>query len=106
MDNPRLLAALANIENLEVMIEDVPEERRANVLLNLRDDVRTLDDCRMFNGALALSTQIKCLCHVQGVVFQSFSLGETVDLVAWCLERWLRLLDDYPDCIDILRGKV
>jgi hypothetical protein len=104
MDHARLSAALANIEGIESIIEDVREERRASALEMLRNDIRTLNEFRLFDGTGNILIQTRTLSFVQSIAFRGFALGDVSDVANWCLERWLRLVSNHPHDVDVLRG--
>jgi hypothetical protein len=105
MDHARLSTALANIELLESVTAEIEEGQRVEVLEALRNDIRTLNDFRLYHGSDSLLVQTRSLSFIQSIAFRGFSCSAVTDVTTWCLERWLRLVSIHPHSVDVLRGK-
>ena len=75
---------------------------------DLLDPARTamsgFDALSFFGDTGSLSTQVHVLSVLQNLAYHDVDTGGVTDIGDWTLLKWLRLLQDHPQDVEVLKG--
>lgn len=106
MSAERLRSALSNINSIHRMLSQLTQEQWQQCLNVICRELRTLDDANFFGSHIYDALHNSVLFTLQRIAYpQGTDLGESPEIGAYCNEKWLRLLENDPQSVQVLQGK-
>ena len=92
----QILAALESHPNPQEIDSNI---NRARQILQFADTIPIAQQPNRFREEFHLVSSL------QGVAYHDPDSGSVRDIAEWCVQRWLRLLQHYPDSWEIFQGR-
>lgn len=91
------------INQINDMLDNNPSEYMSYVE-SARRLMNTCDTLHFFDDNTRLDAQMRAVETLQRLAFVDIDSGPVSGIADWCLQRWLRMLQNNPDAVDILKG--
>jgi hypothetical protein len=104
MEDTTIGECLQAIDQIHNMLDSSPNEYMAHVE-SARRAMNTLDSLHFFDDPEQLEAQMRVIETIQRLAFVDIDTGPVNGLADWCLQKWLCLLQLYPEAVDILKGQ-
>jgi hypothetical protein len=69
-----------------------------------RSIIRSLDQTALLQRATRVDDQVFIISQLQDFAYYDADSGAIRDIAEWCMRQWLRLLQQNPEGVDVLRG--
>lgn len=69
-----------------------------------RSIIRSLDQTALLQRATRVDDQVFIISQLQEFAYYDADSGAIRDIAEWCARQWLRLLQQYPEGVDVLQG--
>jgi hypothetical protein len=93
------------IDQIDQML-DTSDHRWREYLDQARATMSGLDGISFFDDSNELEAQIRSLNVLQTLAYHDVDSGGVTDIADWVLRRWLKILQDHPQNVEILKGKI
>jgi len=103
MDEYWIESCLQVIEDIDDML-DYNSTEHQRYIESAQSVMFTLDSASFFDDAARLEEQTKVIETLQRLAFVDSDAGSIDDIAAWCLQKWLRILQLRPQTIPALKG--
>lgn len=104
MENNTLDECLQTVQQIHDMLDNSPSEYLSHVE-SARRVMSALDSLHFFDDEDQLEGQMEVIEAIQRLAFVDVDTGPVNGLADWCLQKWLRLLQLYPETVDVLKGR-
>ena len=103
MDEQWIESCLQTVEDISDMLDyNNPEHQRH--IESAQSVMFTLDSTSFFDDTTRLGDQVNVIETLQRFAFIDSDTGSIDDIAAWCLQKWLRILQLRPQIIPALKG--
>jgi hypothetical protein len=101
----RLHAALLLFNSIQQQLGHMSLDQWQQCLDIVRRDLAVLSEVDFFGDDYPETLQINVLFTLQRIAYHHQDLGGASDIGVWCLDRWLELLAEDQQNVQILRGQ-
>ena len=93
------------IERIDGVLDNSPDQWQ-QYLDEARSAMSGLDGLSYFDNVGQLAAQTRAVDILQNLAYHDVDSGGITDIADWCLQKWLKLLQDHPDDVEILKGNL